>query len=241
MKGKLIIGMVLVLVSLVAVVGCTTGVSQEDYDAVVAERDEAQQERDAAQAQVDQLEDERDAAQAQVDQLEDERDAAQAQVDDLQAQLDQCQAAGDQAQVAQLQAQVDDLQAQLQACQAEPGAAQAQIAQLQAQIGLVQGDVAKAAAYAGLVASMAEWPETEGEMAGFLNALQIEAVALGDPGLMNIFTPLLQGMTNTAVPLIGEGVTGEALRSAVIAENVDQYNALIDYIAVVITALHMAE
>jgi hypothetical protein len=49
MKGKLLIGIVLLLVSSLALVGCTTGVSQEDYDAVVAERD-------AAQAQIVELE-----------------------------------------------------------------------------------------------------------------------------------------------------------------------------------------
>jgi len=49
MKGKLLMGMVLLLVSSLALVGCTAGVSQEEYDAVVAERD-------AAQAQIVELE-----------------------------------------------------------------------------------------------------------------------------------------------------------------------------------------
>jgi len=49
MKRKLLIGMVLLLVSSLALVGCAAGVSQEEYDAVVAERD-------AAQAQVAELE-----------------------------------------------------------------------------------------------------------------------------------------------------------------------------------------
>ena len=49
MKGKFLIGMVLLLVSSLALVGCTAGVSQEEYDVVVAERD-------AAQAQIVELE-----------------------------------------------------------------------------------------------------------------------------------------------------------------------------------------
>ncbi len=55
MKRKLLTGVVLLLVSSLALVGCAAGVSQEEYDAVVAERD-------AAQAQVVELED--NAAQA---------------------------------------------------------------------------------------------------------------------------------------------------------------------------------
>ncbi len=49
MKRKLLIGMVLLLVSSLTLVGCAAGVSQEEYDAVVAERD-------AAQAQIEELE-----------------------------------------------------------------------------------------------------------------------------------------------------------------------------------------
>ena len=55
MKRKLLIGMVLLLVSSLTLVGCAAGVSQEEYDAVVAERDAAQSqivelEANAAQA-----------------------------------------------------------------------------------------------------------------------------------------------------------------------------------------------
>jgi predicted nucleic acid-binding Zn-ribbon protein len=69
MKRKLLIGMVLLLVSSLALVGCPAGVSQEEYDAVVAERD-------AAQAQVVTLEADVAEAQAQVAELE--ANAAQA-------------------------------------------------------------------------------------------------------------------------------------------------------------------
>jgi len=61
--------MVLLLVSSLALVGCAAGVSQEEYDAVVAERD-------AAQAQVVTLEADVAEAQAQVAELE--ANAAQA-------------------------------------------------------------------------------------------------------------------------------------------------------------------
>ena len=55
MKRKLLIGMVLLLVSSLALVGCAAGVTQEEYDAVVAERNAAQSqivelEANAAQA-----------------------------------------------------------------------------------------------------------------------------------------------------------------------------------------------
>ena len=69
MKRKLLIGMVLLLVSSLALVGCPAGVSQEEYDAVVAERD-------AAQAQAATLEAELAEAQAQIEELE--ANAAQA-------------------------------------------------------------------------------------------------------------------------------------------------------------------
>jgi len=55
MKRRLLTGMVLLLVSSLALVGCAAGVSQEEYDVVVAERDAAQSqivelEANAAQA-----------------------------------------------------------------------------------------------------------------------------------------------------------------------------------------------
>jgi len=69
MKRKLLIGMVLLLVSSLVLGGCAAGVTQEEYDAVVAERD-------AAQAQVVTLEADVAEAQAQVAELE--ANAAQA-------------------------------------------------------------------------------------------------------------------------------------------------------------------
>ena len=69
MKRKLLIGIGLLLVSSLALGGCAAGVSQEEYDAVVAERD-------AAQAQVVTLEADVAEAQAQVAELE--ANAAQA-------------------------------------------------------------------------------------------------------------------------------------------------------------------
>jgi len=69
MKRKLLIGMVLLLVSSLTLVGCAAGVTQEEYDAVVAERD-------AAQAQAATLEAELAEAQAQIAELE--ANAAQA-------------------------------------------------------------------------------------------------------------------------------------------------------------------
>ena len=70
MKRKLLIGLALVLMSSLALVGCGgEGVSQEDYDAVVDERD-------AAQADLAELQDEYDAVVA-------DRDAAQGELTEL--------------------------------------------------------------------------------------------------------------------------------------------------------------
>lgn len=69
MKRKLLIGMVLLLVSSLTLVGCAAGVTQEEYDAVEAERD-------AAQAQVVTLEADVAEAEAQIEELE--ANAAQA-------------------------------------------------------------------------------------------------------------------------------------------------------------------
>ena len=55
MKKKvklLIIGMSLLLMLSLALVGCSTGISQDEYDAVVAERDAANADLQAAQAQI---------------------------------------------------------------------------------------------------------------------------------------------------------------------------------------------
>jgi hypothetical protein len=48
----LIIGMSLLLMLSLALVGCSTGISQDEYDAVVAERDAANADLQAAQAQI---------------------------------------------------------------------------------------------------------------------------------------------------------------------------------------------
>jgi len=53
----LIVGMCLLLVLSLALVGCSTGISQEEYDAVVAERDAANADLQAAQAQIVSLQD----------------------------------------------------------------------------------------------------------------------------------------------------------------------------------------
>ncbi len=50
MKRKILIGIVLLLVSSMVLGGCAAGVSQEEYDAVVAERDAAQAELASLQA-----------------------------------------------------------------------------------------------------------------------------------------------------------------------------------------------
>ncbi len=81
MKGKTLQGVALLLVLSLMLSGCTAGVSQEDYDAVVAQRNIAQTEQDAAQAQ-------RDVAQAQVATLQSDLTAAQAQIQALQSDYD---------------------------------------------------------------------------------------------------------------------------------------------------------
>ena len=62
MKGKILIFMALVLLSSLVVVGCDEGVSQEDYDEVVAERDAALSDLAEAEDQIEELAD--DIAQA---------------------------------------------------------------------------------------------------------------------------------------------------------------------------------
>ena len=77
MKLKALIGVALLLVLSLMLSGCTAGVSQEDYDALVAERD-------AAQAQMGDL----TAVQAQVATLQDDLTEAQAQIQTLQSAYD---------------------------------------------------------------------------------------------------------------------------------------------------------
>ncbi|UCC61133.1 MAG: hypothetical protein JSV02_04745 [Dehalococcoidia bacterium] len=69
----LLLGVAILVVSSMAIAGCDSGVSQEDYDAVVAERD-------AAEAEAADLE-------SQIADLEDDLEACEATVEDLQAQL----------------------------------------------------------------------------------------------------------------------------------------------------------
>ncbi len=72
-KGFLILTAVLVIVSLT---GCGSGISEEEYNAVCAERDALQEERNAVLA-------ERDALQGDYDAVCAERDALQAEVQEL--------------------------------------------------------------------------------------------------------------------------------------------------------------
>ena len=67
MKGKLVIGMVLLLVSLLVLGACGTGVSQEDYDAVVADRDAARSDLSEAQTQIGSLQEDYNAVVAAID------------------------------------------------------------------------------------------------------------------------------------------------------------------------------
>ena len=79
LRAKLVVvALAAVLALAAALVGCSSGVSQEDYDAVVAERD-------AAQAQVSDLEADVADLQAQVADLEDDAAALQTQIADLEA------------------------------------------------------------------------------------------------------------------------------------------------------------
>ena len=67
MGRKLLIGVLVLLVVAAGVgIGCTTGVSQAEYDAVVAERDTLQAQLDALQGDYDSLQDLLDTLQADV-------------------------------------------------------------------------------------------------------------------------------------------------------------------------------
>lgn len=59
---KKIISLVLVLAMTVSLAACSSGVSQEEYDAVVAERDAAISERDSIKSELNSVMEERDAA-----------------------------------------------------------------------------------------------------------------------------------------------------------------------------------
>ena len=74
MNTKALIGMALSLVLLLVLSGCATGISPEDYDAVVAQRDAAQREQETAQTQVETLQGELKAAQAQIQALQSDYD-----------------------------------------------------------------------------------------------------------------------------------------------------------------------
>jgi inhibitor of cysteine peptidase len=74
MKERLVLGMVLLVVSSLVLGGCGTGVSEEDYDAVVSERN-------VALAQVAALESDLTEAQTQVERLQEDYDAVVAAID----------------------------------------------------------------------------------------------------------------------------------------------------------------
>ena len=81
MGRKLLIGVLVLLVVAAGVgIGCTTGVSQAEYDAVVAERDTLQAQLDALQGDYDTLQAQLDALQGDYDSLQDLLDTLQADV-----------------------------------------------------------------------------------------------------------------------------------------------------------------
>jgi hypothetical protein len=109
--------MVLLLVSSAVLSACGSGISQEDYDAAVVERDAAEAQvasiqatLDAAEAQVVSIQAALDAAQTQVASLETEGDTAEAQIASLEAALD---AAQSQAAVLQVTAKYLDVEVAL--------------------------------------------------------------------------------------------------------------------------------
>ncbi len=85
MKKKALASVAVLLVSVVLLIGCATGVSQEDYNAVVSQRD-------AAQAQVASLEAELAVAEAQITTSESDLATAQAEVKDLEDSKSQAEA-----------------------------------------------------------------------------------------------------------------------------------------------------
>jgi len=105
MRRKALAGVAVLLVSVVLLIGCVAGVSQEDYNAVVSQRD-------AAQAQVANLEAELAVAEAQITASESDLATAQAEVEDLEDSKSQAEAQittleGD---LATAQAEVKDLE-----------------------------------------------------------------------------------------------------------------------------------
>jgi len=76
----LIIGMSLLLMLSLALVGCSTGISQEKYDAVVAERDAAKVDLAKTQADLTKARDDLQAAQAQIASLQGNITALQAEI-----------------------------------------------------------------------------------------------------------------------------------------------------------------
>jgi len=85
MKKKALTGVAVLLASAVLLSGCAAGISQEDYDAVVGERD-------ASQAQVSSLEAKLALAEEQIATLESDLAAAQGQITTLQSDSSVAQA-----------------------------------------------------------------------------------------------------------------------------------------------------
>lgn len=87
MRGKLLVAIVLLLVASVLMASCESGVSQKDYDKVVAERNTALAKRDALQGQIQSLQTELEECQAKCEAGNESVDALQAQIADLQSQI----------------------------------------------------------------------------------------------------------------------------------------------------------
>jgi len=80
MRKKILIGVALLLVASLLLSSCAQGVSQKDYDAVVAERD-------AAQAELTSLRDGLAAAEAQIATSENDLATAQAEIESLEERM----------------------------------------------------------------------------------------------------------------------------------------------------------
>ena len=83
MKKKTLMGMVLVLVSSLVLGGCARGVSQETYDAVLAERDAAQGDLATAEVEVETLQADLTTTEAEVETLQADLAEKQNQVESL--------------------------------------------------------------------------------------------------------------------------------------------------------------
>ncbi|UCH42152.1 MAG: hypothetical protein JSW16_04810 [Dehalococcoidales bacterium] len=81
MRRGILVALAVVLVPLLVLTSCADGISQEQYDSAVAERD-------TAQAQITQLEDDIADLESQLEAVTTARDAARDQIADLQTQID---------------------------------------------------------------------------------------------------------------------------------------------------------